>query len=156
MWSTFSQFSHSQLVAESLPHDTYQLINITWTCKSYTNIANPLLAYSKHLITSPGLIIQLRKGFQEGLYLGVWERGLIFGRAYNQTKKCFKTSYKAVLIKILYEFDRFFFFFTRVRLITVFIFCCCCLQVAGPVNEGGGGGGRNAYNREFIYHSSHN
>ena len=150
MWSTFSQFSHRQLVAESLPHDTYQLINITWTWKSYTNIANPLLAYSKHLIISPGLLYNFVRDFRRAYIWGVRER------AYNQTKKCFKTSYKAVLIKILYEFDRFFFFFTRVRLITVCIFCCCCLQVAGPVNEGGGGGGRNAYNREFIYHSSHN
>ena len=33
----------------------------------------------------------------------------VFGRPYNRTeKKCFKTSYIAVLIKILLEFDRFF------------------------------------------------
>ena len=30
-----------------------------------------------------------------------------FRRAYNQTEKCFKTSYKAVLIQILFEFDCF-------------------------------------------------
>ena len=30
-----------------------------------------------------------------------------FRRAYNQTEKCFKTSYIAVLIQILFEFDCF-------------------------------------------------
>ena len=145
MWSTFSQFSHRQLVAESLPHDTYQLINITWTWKSYTNIANPLLAYSKHLIISPGLLYNFVRDFRRAYIWGVWERGLITRQksvSKQATKQCWSKYYMNLIV--------FFFFFTRVRLITVCIFFCCCLQVAGPVNEGGGGGGMLIIGSLFI------
>ena len=56
------------------------------------------LQYGKILIISPGLT-QLHEGLT----------GLINWWTYNWTKKVFqKTSYKAVFIKILFEFDHFF------------------------------------------------
>ena len=62
--------------------------------------------------------IKIAREFHQRLTLienpGLQALGLInitfvwgFRRAYNQTEKCFKTSYIAVLIQILFEFDCF-------------------------------------------------
>ena len=58
------------------------------------------LQYGKILIISPGLT-QLHEGSNRAYKQYWW--------TYNWTKKVFqKTSYKAVFIKILFEFDHFF------------------------------------------------